>query len=150
MMAINIKFGFGIKFGFKWLVWNKLRWIWELCEYVDGYSISSFLVNRISLTLSCPMNLKLYPLDRQMCSLLMISCKLLSFVLCIYLPLSTCRCPISSPANIHSLFSSELQMVGRLKTSFSSGGKATPFKLPKICTCPVLCSSDTKPITVTA
>ncbi|XP_046452192.1 glutamate-gated chloride channel-like isoform X1 [Daphnia pulex] len=28
---------------------------------------------RISLTLSCPMNLKLYPLDRQMCSLLMIS-----------------------------------------------------------------------------
>lgn len=30
---------------------------------------------RISLTLSCPMNLKLYPLDRQVCSLRMASCK---------------------------------------------------------------------------
>jgi glutamate receptor, anionic len=34
------------------------------------------LSRSISLTLSCPMNLKLYPLDRQTCSLLMISCKL--------------------------------------------------------------------------
>ena len=31
---------------------------------------------RISLTLACPMNLKLYPLDRQVCSLRMASCKL--------------------------------------------------------------------------
>lgn len=31
---------------------------------------------RISLTLACPMNLKLYPLDRQTCSLRMASCKL--------------------------------------------------------------------------
>lgn len=30
---------------------------------------------RISLTLACPMNLKLYPLDRQVCSLRMASCK---------------------------------------------------------------------------
>lgn len=30
---------------------------------------------RISLTLACPMNLKLYPLDRQICSLRMASCK---------------------------------------------------------------------------
>lgn len=30
---------------------------------------------RISLTLSCPMNLKLYPLDKQTCSLRMASCK---------------------------------------------------------------------------
>ena len=30
---------------------------------------------RISLLLSCPMNLKLYPLDRQTCSLTMASCK---------------------------------------------------------------------------
>ena len=30
---------------------------------------------RISLTLSCPMNLKLYPLDKQLCSLYMVSCK---------------------------------------------------------------------------
>lgn len=31
---------------------------------------------RISLTLACPMNLKLYPLDRQVCSLRMASCML--------------------------------------------------------------------------
>lgn len=37
--------------------------------------LSSLVPHRISLTLSCPMNLKLYPLDKQMCSLLMISCK---------------------------------------------------------------------------
>ncbi|ALC46945.1 GluClalpha [Drosophila busckii] len=30
---------------------------------------------RISLTLACPMNLKLYPLDRQICSLRMASCR---------------------------------------------------------------------------
>lgn len=30
---------------------------------------------RISLTLACPMNLKLYPLDRQICSLRMASCE---------------------------------------------------------------------------
>lgn len=39
---------------------------------------------RISLTLACPMNLKLYPLDKQTCSLRMASCKffdsILSFV----------------------------------------------------------------------
>ena len=32
-------------------------------------------VYRISLTLACPMNLKLYPLDRQICSLRMASCE---------------------------------------------------------------------------
>lgn len=35
---------------------------------------------RISLTLSCPMNLKLYPLDKQTCSLRMASCKCLEVV----------------------------------------------------------------------
>ena len=30
---------------------------------------------RISLTLSCPMDLKLYPLDRQTCELRIASCK---------------------------------------------------------------------------
>ena len=30
---------------------------------------------RISLTLSCPMNLKLYPMDRQTCALKIASCK---------------------------------------------------------------------------
>ena len=32
---------------------------------------------RVSLTLSCPMNLKLFPLDWQTCSLAMVSCKYL-------------------------------------------------------------------------
>lgn len=30
---------------------------------------------RISLVLSCPMNLKFYPLDKQICSILMASCE---------------------------------------------------------------------------
>ena len=34
-----------------------------------------FLLSRVSLTLACPMNLKLYPLDRQKCSLRVASCK---------------------------------------------------------------------------
>lgn len=34
---------------------------------------------RISLTLACPMNLKLYPLDRQVCSLRMASCKFIIY-----------------------------------------------------------------------
>ena len=34
-----------------------------------------FLLFRVSLTLACPMNLKLYPLDRQKCSLRVASCK---------------------------------------------------------------------------
>ena len=47
----------------------------ELCQTaLCNYNLH--LCCSISLTLSCPMNLKLYPLDRQMCSLLMISCKL--------------------------------------------------------------------------
>lgn len=33
------------------------------------------IFKRISLTLSCPMDLRLYPLDRQTCHLNMISCK---------------------------------------------------------------------------
>lgn len=36
---------------------------------------------RISLTLACPMNLKLYPLDRQVCSLRMASCKKIHVIL---------------------------------------------------------------------
>lgn len=38
-----------------------------------------FIFHRISLTLSCPMNLKLFPLDRQTCSLSMGSCELFIF-----------------------------------------------------------------------
>ena len=34
---------------------------------------------RISLTLSCPMNLKLYPMDRQTCALKIASCKFYLF-----------------------------------------------------------------------
>ena len=38
--------------------------------------INALPVFRISLTLSCPMDLKLYPLDRQQCELRIASCKL--------------------------------------------------------------------------
>lgn len=44
--------------------------------YIRIYPYGSVLYSiRISLTLACPMNLKLYPLDRQTCSLRMASCK---------------------------------------------------------------------------
>lgn len=48
--------------------------------YIRIFPYGSVLYSiRISLTLSCPMNLKLYPLDRQVCSLRMASCKLKSW-----------------------------------------------------------------------
>lgn len=48
--------------------------------YIRIFPYGSVLYSiRISLTLSCPMNLKLYPLDRQVCSLRMASCKFLFF-----------------------------------------------------------------------
>ena len=40
-------------------------------------SFLCFFFSSISLTLSCPMDLRLYPLDRQTCHLNMISCKFL-------------------------------------------------------------------------
>lgn len=44
--------------------------------YIRIFPYGSVLYSiRISLTLACPMNLKLYPLDRQTCSLRMASCK---------------------------------------------------------------------------
>lgn len=44
--------------------------------YIRIFPYGSVLYSiRISLTLACPMNLKLYPLDRQICSLRMASCK---------------------------------------------------------------------------
>ena len=41
--------------------------------FADGMVLFSI---RVSLTLSCPMNLKLYPLDRQTCPMQIASCKL--------------------------------------------------------------------------
>ena len=41
--------------------------------------IKDFSSIRVSLTLSCPMNLKLYPLDRQMCPMQIASCKQSNF-----------------------------------------------------------------------
>ena len=37
--------------------------------------MSILVLSRISLTLSCPMDLKLYPLDRQQCELRIASCE---------------------------------------------------------------------------
>lgn len=48
--------------------------------YIRIFPYGSVLYSiRISLTLACPMNLKLYPLDRQVCSLRMASCKYTHF-----------------------------------------------------------------------
>ena len=44
----------------------------ELCICVSGTVLFSI---RVSLTLSCPMNLKLYPLDTQTCPMQIASCK---------------------------------------------------------------------------
>ena len=41
-------------------------------KHLTWFHISSI---RVSLTLSCPMNLKLYPLDRQMCPMQIASCE---------------------------------------------------------------------------
>ncbi len=102
---------------------------------------------RISLTLSCPMNLKLYPLDRQMCSLLMISCKWYCHHDCFandIIHLVThldwdffCCCLI------------HLQTVGPRKIWFSNGGKVILYKWPRTCICLGSCSSATKLITAT-
>lgn len=47
--------------------------------YIRIFPYGSVLYSiRISLTLACPMNLKLYPLDRQICSLRMASCEYLA------------------------------------------------------------------------
>lgn len=44
--------------------------------YIRIFPYGSVLYSiRVSLTLACPMNLKLYPLDRQICSLRMASCE---------------------------------------------------------------------------
>ena len=45
--------------------------IYNCAEIAESY----FTLSRISLTLACPMNLKLYPMDRQTCSIRMASCK---------------------------------------------------------------------------
>ncbi|KAF3425459.1 hypothetical protein E2986_06603, partial [Frieseomelitta varia] len=63
---------------------------------------------RISLTLSCPMNLKLYPLDRQVCSLRMASCEY---------------------TNI-----SKFLTVGQPTTWYSCGKRETLSKLLRTCT----------------
>ncbi len=44
----------------------------------SGKKFSSYYF-RISLTLACPMNLKLYPMDRQTCSLKIASCESASY-----------------------------------------------------------------------
>ena len=44
--------------------------------FADGMVLFSI---RVSLTLSCPMNLKLYPLDRQTCPMQIASCELIIF-----------------------------------------------------------------------
>ena len=50
--------------------------------FADGMVLFSI---RVSLTLSCPMNLKLYPLDRQTCPMQIASCKLHKWNLWIFL-----------------------------------------------------------------
>jgi hypothetical protein len=47
---------------------RNMNYILHVCSQLS-------IVYRISLTLACPMNLKLYPLDRQICSLRMASCE---------------------------------------------------------------------------
>ena len=64
------------------------RWLFVLEEYIGklnlhiqtDFSFNTFHVfsafcSRISLTLACPMDLRLYPLDKQVCVLQIASCK---------------------------------------------------------------------------
>lgn len=60
---------------FRFLLLDKWQVVTEDGAEFTLKALASFLFFRISLTLSCPMNLKLYPLDRQICSLRMASCE---------------------------------------------------------------------------
>ena len=78
-----------VLYSIRWAAENKRReekWNKKFWEYFQGLhsSLEIFLWEffiwnslhfRVSLTLACPMNLKLYPLDRQKCSLRVASCK---------------------------------------------------------------------------
>ena len=57
-----------------------LLYLQLIAFYLEYYTVHKlynyiFFNFRVSLTLACPMNLKLYPLDRQKCSLRVASCK---------------------------------------------------------------------------
>jgi anionic glutamate receptor len=60
--------------------------------YIRIFPYGSVLYSiRISLTLACPMNLKLYPLDRQVCSLRMASCEYLNKAFALSFPIGTVK-----------------------------------------------------------
>ena len=54
------------------LLYLQLIFLHSTVHKLYNYILFNF---RVSLTLACPMNLKLYPLDRQKCSLRVASCK---------------------------------------------------------------------------
>ena len=49
--------------------------MYENDEVILQIVLISLIIFRISLTLACPMNLKLYPLDRQKCEMRIASCE---------------------------------------------------------------------------
>lgn len=57
-----------------WLYYVFFREGNQPMSFLNAY-LFSLVLFRVSLTLACPMNLKLYPLDRQQCSLRVASCK---------------------------------------------------------------------------
>lgn len=109
--------------------------------YIRIFPYGSVLYSiRISLTLACPMNLKLYPLDRQVCSLRMASCKLIARF---SPPLGSSRTGSWNTVSIY------LQMDGQLPTWCSCGRRAIRCRLWKTYTYHGSPSRNSWPITAT-
>ena len=85
--------------------------------------IKDFSSIRVSLTLSCPMNLKLYPLDRQMCPMQIASCKQSNFK--------------TFKLKDGCYDDDDDQMVGQQMTSSTFGRRRTQYRLAstKLSTC---------------
>ena len=93
--------------------------------FADGMVLFSI---RVSLTLSCPMNLKLYPLDRQTCPMQIASCKL-------------------RLKNLRFKRKGIFQMVGLQTILFSCGKAKTQFRLERGSLCQDLSLKNTPVIT---
>ena len=114
------------------------RWLFVLEEYIgklnlhiqtdlsfNTFHVFSAFCSRISLTLACPMDLRLYPLDKQVCVLQIASCKYT--ILFKRLILRPIKKGVVAKYQILNVF--RIQMVGRRMTWSISGKKKIQYRL---------------------